>query len=211
MGHGKDAHQPVSAVQLDHGEDTRRLLVTLISIFYDKSLKSVTKEDYLAVVDKVVALERYSDFSPSLLAVINKATDIKRWPLLYRSPAPTWRKRRIVLTGDAAHPMLLHQGQGGAQALEDGCAYGIVLHGACTPVEIEKRLELYEEIRRHRASTIQILSNAGQDQAHLITKSSRSAWMKTTFPVMKEYDGSYEPPAALVGGGSEDQVATIAA
>lgn len=35
-----------------------------------------------------------------------KATSIKRWPLLYRDPIPTWSRGRLVLIGDAAHPML---------------------------------------------------------------------------------------------------------
>lgn len=60
------------------------------------------------------------------------------------------------------------QGQGGAQGLEDGVVLGIVLHDASSPAEIEKRMDLYEKVRRNRASAIQILSNVGQDQMHLI-------------------------------------------
>lgn len=92
----------------------------------------------------------------------------------------------MVLAGDAAHPMLprksillckayitlltsrLDQGQGGAQGLEDGLVLGIVLHGAKTPEEVEERLQLYVDVRRNRASSIQILSNVGQDQSHMV-------------------------------------------
>jgi len=52
--------------------------------------------------------------------------------------------------------------------MEDGLVLGIVLYGASTPEEIDERLGLYEEIRRNRASAIQILSNVGQDQSHLV-------------------------------------------
>ena len=62
------------------------------------------------------------------------------------------------------------QGQGGAQGLEDGLVLGIVLHGAQTPEEIEERLQLYVDVRRNRASSIQILSNVGQDQSHMVRK-----------------------------------------
>jgi salicylate hydroxylase len=40
---------------------------------------------------------------------------------------------------------------------------GIVLLN-CTPALLEKRLQLYEEIRIKRASVITIFSNAGQDE-----------------------------------------------
>lgn len=59
--------------------------------------------------------------------------------------------------------MLPHQGQGGAQAIEDSLALGIALTGA-TPDDLPKRLEIYEKIRRTRASVMQQFSNAGQDE-----------------------------------------------
>lgn len=40
------------------------------------------------------------------LTFISKAKDIKLWPLLSRNPLPTWHRSRVVLIGDAAHPML---------------------------------------------------------------------------------------------------------
>jgi hypothetical protein len=69
-----------------------------------------------------------------------------------RSPGFTW------LTRNSAD-----QGQGGAQGVEDGVALGIALCGA-TPEKIADRLKVYEKTRRGRASAIQVLSNAGQDQ-----------------------------------------------
>lgn len=52
--------------------------------------------------------------------------------------------------------------------MEDAAALGIVLQGVSSPAEIERRLELYQNIRRNRASAIQILSNVGSDQCHLV-------------------------------------------
>jgi salicylate hydroxylase len=59
--------------------------------------------------------------------------------------------------------VILDQGQGGAQGLEDGLALGLVMAGASKDT-IEERLEIYQKIRHHRASAIQILSNYGFDQ-----------------------------------------------
>ncbi|RFU31564.1 hypothetical protein B7463_g4788, partial [Scytalidium lignicola] len=120
-------------------------------------------EDWQTQGSRETLLEIYSNFDPALLAVIKKATDIKKWPLLYRAPVSTWHKGRLVAVGDAAHPMLPHQGQGANQALEDAVALGIVLSGA-TPETLEHRLQVFERIRTKRASLMQIFSNAGQDQ-----------------------------------------------
>lgn len=35
-----------------------------------------------------------------------KAQDVRFWKLIAREPIPTWHKDRLVLIGDAAHPML---------------------------------------------------------------------------------------------------------
>lgn len=124
----------------------------------------------------------------------SKATDIKQWPLLYRAPIPTWTKGKVVLAGDAAHPMLPRelpparsllchhhpvlnearprpdQGQGGAQAIEDGVALGIALCGVTDGAQIPGRIAAWETIRRVRGSVVQVFSNAGQDEAELVQR-----------------------------------------
>jgi len=52
--------------------------------------------------------------------------------------------------------------------IEDGLVLGVVLCNAHTPEDIEDALDLYQSIRRNRASAIQILSNVGQDQSYLV-------------------------------------------
>ncbi|KAI9795932.1 MAG: hypothetical protein M1833_006580 [Piccolia ochrophora] len=118
-------------------------------------------------------LQEFQSFHPDLVAAIGKATDVKLWKLLYREPIPTWHRDRLLLIGDAAHPMLPHQGQGGAQSIEDGAAIGILLKGlkhgsANLDAEIATRLSAFETVRRKRASLMQIYSNAGQDEAEKI-------------------------------------------
>lgn len=125
---------------------------------------SDNKEDWQCSVDKSEVLKVFEGYHPSLLAVMDKATEVKRWPLLYRPPIATWHKGRLVVAGDAAHPMLPHHGQGGAQGIEDGLALGLVMNGVTQPSQIEERLALYEKVRRNRASSIQVLSNFGYDE-----------------------------------------------
>jgi salicylate hydroxylase len=43
-----------------------------------------------------------------------------RWALLGRTPIANWQKGRVVLLGDACHPMLPFMAQGAVMAIEDG-------------------------------------------------------------------------------------------
>ncbi|KAK8062336.1 FAD dependent oxidoreductase [Apiospora hydei] len=140
-----------------------------VAMFHNDDEAAKNPEDWQASVDKSELLRRYDDFHPYLRAIMNKATTVKQWALLYRPPLPTWRKVSLILIGDAAHPMLPHQGQGGAQSIEDGVAMGILMSGVTThPNDVASRLELFESLRRNRCSAIQILSNAGQDEAERV-------------------------------------------
>jgi salicylate hydroxylase len=98
--------------------------------------------------------------------------------------------------------MLPHQGQGGAQGLEDGAALGVLLShipaaarvrnpeagilgasesesskssaaGADLDAVIAERLHLFQEIRKNRAAAVQIFSNAGQDEAAKIERDAK--------------------------------------
>ncbi|KAI6353923.1 hypothetical protein MCOR25_008836 [Pyricularia grisea] len=135
-----------------------------VGLFNDPSAGLGQREDWHASADKSKVLETFSEFHPQLKAIISKATEYKQWPLLYRDPLPTWIKGGMVMVGDASHPMLPFQGQGGAQAVEDGVALGISMAGA-TPETVGERLVAFDSVRRNRASALQILSNVGQDEA----------------------------------------------
>ncbi|KAM3515598.1 hypothetical protein MY11210_000776 [Beauveria gryllotalpidicola] len=154
--------------------DTQRRLVTyvcrdntvhnFVGLVNDESAR-LGAEDWQASVQVDEVINRFKDFHPDIVKVIRKANDVKRWPLLYRYPLKTWHKGMLVLVGDAAHPMLPHQGQGGAQSIEDGLVLGISMLGARSRNDIESRFSIYQDVRRNRVSVIQILSNIGQDLA----------------------------------------------
>ncbi|KAH7325711.1 FAD binding domain-containing protein [Stachybotrys elegans] len=161
-----------------HNESRRRIVAytcrdntvhNFAAIYFDDKESVPDTEDWQKTADISQVLSLYEGFNPRLLKIMSKATSVKRWPLLYRKPVKKWHKDFLVLTGDAAHPMLPHQGQAGAMALEDGLTLGLVLNGA-TRANMQDRLQIYTDIRRGRTSVMQILSNAGQDEAHLIRK-----------------------------------------
>src|SRR5437762_10414038 len=47
------------------------------------------------------------------------SSDLFKWALLERDPLPRWSEGRVVLLGDACHPMTPYMAQGAAAALED--------------------------------------------------------------------------------------------
>jgi salicylate hydroxylase len=107
-----------------------------------------------------------SDLHPDLQAICSKAEDLKLWRLCEReNPIPTLTKGKVVLIGDAAHPMLPHQGQGGGMAVEDGAALGVLFSRLRSKDEISDRLALFERLRLDRVSAMQIFSSVGQDEA----------------------------------------------
>lgn len=111
-------------------------------------------------------LKVYQDFDPKLLALFKKADpeSLKVWKLLDMEVLPTWVKGKLAILGDAAHPFLPHQGQGGGVAMEDATTLSVVLPLGTTPEEIPERLQLYERIRYERANNIQEYSReAGKD------------------------------------------------
>ncbi|ROV97046.1 hypothetical protein VSDG_04192 [Cytospora chrysosperma] len=117
-------------------------------------------EDFRAMVEPSMPLEyARKHFAPAVQTAIKKARDVKFWKLVARGPIPKWHKDRLLLIGDAAHPMLTFQGQGGGQAIEDGAALGILLDQVHDKGMIEDRLQLFEQVRRNRGSALQVLSN----------------------------------------------------
>jgi salicylate hydroxylase len=76
------------------------------------------------------------------------------WGLYDRQPLAVWTKGRLVLVGDAAHPMLPHLGQGANQAIEDGVALAAFLTG-CDAAEVPEILPRFEALRRARTDAIQ--------------------------------------------------------
>lgn len=90
--------------------------------------------------------------------MLRKAQNIKHWQMLQRPPLPCWVKGRVCLVGDAAHPILPHQAQGGAQAIEDGVALGVLFDGQTQARHVSEVLELYQQVRFARASRVEELS-----------------------------------------------------
>lgn len=100
-----------------------------------------------------------------LRELIESATVTARSALFDRDPLPRWTRGRLVLLGDAAHPMLPFFAQGSAQALEDAA----VLARCLTEPNVcfQDALARYEAVRWERTGRVQSATRERADSEHL--------------------------------------------
>jgi len=119
------------------------------------------RESWLAEGDIKDALAEYAGWHPTILAVIGSTSIVLRQALYDREPLPHWSVGRVVLLGDAAHPMLPFYAQGAAQSIED--AY--VLAGCISiwPDKPALALSEYVRLRQPRTAWMQDLSRQEEE------------------------------------------------
>ena len=119
----------------------------------------VTRESWSARGDVNELRGAYEGFHPDVRAVLEACPDCHKWAILEREPLARWSAGRVVLLGDACHPMTPYMAQGGATAVEDAA----VLARCLADVEgddVAGAFRQYEAHRKPRTSRIQAISSA---------------------------------------------------
>lgn len=124
----------------------------------------LTPESWSAKGDLDELRKSFAGFHTEVQAVINAAESVHKWALFERDPLPSWGQGRIVLLGDACHPMTPYMAQGAASALEDAIVLARCLEGVAS-TDIANALRRYEATRKPRTSQIQL-------------QSSKNTWLK---------------------------------
>jgi salicylate hydroxylase len=70
-----------------------------------------------------------------------------------------------ILIGDAAHPMLPFNAQGGNQALEDCGALFALFSNLQSKAQVPERMRIFDQVRRKRANRQQIVSSVPAEEA----------------------------------------------
>jgi salicylate hydroxylase len=91
----------------------------------------------------------------------------RRWRLYDRKPVAGWSRGRIVLLGDAAHPMLKYLAQGACQALEDAVCLSEMVREYGN--DLERAFVEYEELRAPRTARVQSNARVFGDIIHADT------------------------------------------
>ena len=119
------------------------------------------RESWLAEGRIEDALAEYAGWHHSIRTIIAGTPRVLRQALYDREPLPDWRVGRVVLLGDAAHPMMPFYAQGAAQSIEDAYVLaGCIAASSDDPVAA---LERYVRLRQPRTAWMQELSRREEE------------------------------------------------
>ncbi len=119
----------------------------------------LTRESWSAKGDVNELRKAYEGFHADVRAVLAACPDCHKWAILEREPLQRWSDGRVVLLGDACHPMTPYMAQGAATAIEDAAVLTRCL-GESNGEDIEGAFRRYEAHRKPRTSLVQAISSA---------------------------------------------------
>ncbi|MFE3824903.1 FAD-dependent monooxygenase [Streptomyces sp. NPDC059092] len=97
--------------------------------------------------------DAYRDWPDPIGTIISSTDEEAILPVSIhdRPPGGGWSQGRVVLVGDAAHPMTLNLSQGAGQAIESGVVLADML-GRSEPDAVPETLRAFEDARRARTA-----------------------------------------------------------
>jgi salicylate hydroxylase len=105
-------------------------------------------------------LTAYAGWHPAVRGLLAVAGRFDLHGLYDRAPLPRWHRGRVVVVGDAAHPMLPFIAQGAAQAIEDAEVLAAGIHDPAGFAH-------YTRVRRERVARVAAIARAGAREHHL--------------------------------------------
>jgi len=125
----------------------RRQLVNWVAEVRTDDGRPMPRQDWSDRADPAEPLEHFRDFRFDWLdvpAMIAAAPELFRYPMVDRDPLHTWRRGRLTLLGDAAHPMYPVGSNGASQAIVDA---RVLARELATRPTIGEALDAYEAQR----------------------------------------------------------------
>jgi 6-hydroxynicotinate 3-monooxygenase len=112
----------------------------------DEASVPSSREEYLAA---------FSGFHSDLRRVLEAVDNVSLWPIFDRERDNRWSGGRIVLLGDACHPMRPFMAAGGAMAVEDAA---ILSRCLASFDDLKEAFQVYEGTRILRVAEVQRIS-----------------------------------------------------
>ena len=107
----------------------------------------------------------FSNWHQAARGLLSAVETWQRWCLFDRPAAAHWCDERVVLMGDAAHPVLPFLAQGGALAIEDAVCLADKIAGADGNLPVA--FKAFETMRRARATRVQMEARSNGRLYHL--------------------------------------------
>jgi salicylate hydroxylase/6-hydroxynicotinate 3-monooxygenase len=112
-----------------------------------------TIESWSATGDLARLRAAFDGFHEQVQRVVGACPAVHKWAIVDRDPLPRWGDGRMVLLGDAGHPMTQYMAQGAATAMEDAVLLCRAIEAA--PDNLPAAFRRYEAVRRQRTARIQ--------------------------------------------------------
>jgi 2-polyprenyl-6-methoxyphenol hydroxylase-like FAD-dependent oxidoreductase len=140
-------------------------------------------------------MKGFAHINERALDIIRHGTNWKLWVLCDRDPTERWIDGRVVLLGDAAHPMLQYFAQGACQAMEDAvCLSHMLGHHDDHAVALDH----YRAQRFPRTARVQLLSRAIGE--HIYHPDGEHARIRNAIMSAKSQEEWYRDLGWLYGG-----------
>lgn len=127
-------------------------LYNLVAVFHSDHYE----EGWNAEGSKELLWKHFQGLRPEVLRLLEKIDTWRMWVLCDREPVKEWNKGRVVLLGDAAHPMLQYLAQGACMATGD--AVILAEKVAATPEDPAAAFAAYAQERYLRTARVQIMA-----------------------------------------------------
>jgi|SRR5215475_616270 len=115
-----------------------------------------TQESWSATGDLNALRKAFSGFHEQVRRTLDACPRVHKWAIIERDPLPRWVAGRMVLLGDACHPMTPYMAQGAAMAMEDAIVLTRCLEA---DDDIGSALHRYQATRQERAGKVQRYSH----------------------------------------------------
>lgn len=143
--------------------------------------------------------DRFAGQCPAVLDMLARIDAWRMWVLCDREPVRRWNSRRVVLVGDAAHPMLQYLAQGACMAMEDAVCLAERL--AALPGDPQAAFAAYRESRYLRTARVQLTARLFGDIYHA---SDASADLRKVMLSKRTSEQAWEGTAWLYEGVADD-------
>jgi 2-polyprenyl-6-methoxyphenol hydroxylase-like FAD-dependent oxidoreductase len=135
-------------------------LYNLVAVFHSDRYV----EGWNAEADADVLWSHFKGQRPEVLRMLERIETWRMWVLCDREPVKDWAKGRVVLLGDAAHPMLQYLAQGACMATEDAVCLAEKM--AERRDDLPAALQAYVQQRYLRTARVQIMARVYGDFYH---------------------------------------------
>ncbi|SDL79701.1 salicylate hydroxylase [Lentzea albidocapillata subsp. violacea] len=114
-------------------------------------------------VEHAEVMQHFTPVCDDATRIMGLADEWRTWVLCDRRPITNWQDSRVVLLGDAAHPVLQYAAQGACQALEDA----VCLSSVFDPQDVAGSFARYVTLRSERTARVHHASRSmGREVYH---------------------------------------------